>query len=236
MYHSLIISGKNTYEEWEMVPTSRPVVNPPEVKTKYVELPGYDSSIDYTDAITGHVTYGMREGSWEFLLIPEDAWAMVYSSLLNFLHGKKHKIILEDDPGYYYVGRLSIDEWNSEPHNSLVVINYQLEPYKYSIYASDDENWLWDNSFEDSIIYSSFNIRETTTKIFINNCSTAITPIIICSEAMHATCNNGVTEYLAPGENQNENIKFQPGTNTLKFYKDTAGSALVTVRYREVSL
>ena len=28
MYHSLIISGKNTYAEWGLIPTSRPVVNP----------------------------------------------------------------------------------------------------------------------------------------------------------------------------------------------------------------
>ena len=37
MYHSIIISGKNTYDEWGLVPMSRPVVNPPTVKTTYVD-------------------------------------------------------------------------------------------------------------------------------------------------------------------------------------------------------
>ena len=250
MYHSLIISGKNTYEEWEMVPTSRPLVNPPEVKTNYTEIPGSDSSLDYTDTLTGHIAYGMRTGSWEFLLIPENAWANVYSSLLNYLHGKKHTVILEDDPGYYYVGRLSIDEWNSEPHNSLVVINYQLEPYKYSVQNNGDD-WLWDTSFEDTIVYSSFNVIDTAEKAVINPYNRNVSPVIICSEAMRLYCgtvNNGITtgQYydLVIGENKNNNIILKPGSNKMVFYRTGTGlfenpntqPALVTIKFREISL
>lgn len=47
MYHSIIFyknddftSGLNTYDDWFLIPTSRPVFNPPAVKTKYIDIPG----------------------------------------------------------------------------------------------------------------------------------------------------------------------------------------------------
>ena len=82
MYHSIIISGRNTYEEWGMVPTSRPVINPPEVKTTYVDLPASNGVLDYSDLLLGTVPFGQREGSWEFALRPGKAWATVYSSVI----------------------------------------------------------------------------------------------------------------------------------------------------------
>lgn len=137
MYHSLIISGANTYERWNMVPSSRPLVNLPSVKTNMVEIPGTDISLDYTELLLGRPAYGRRTGSWEFLLRPESQWATVYSDLANYIHGKTHTIILEDDPGYYYRGRLSVNQWQSQEKRSRVTIDYDLDPYKYNV--SDDE-------------------------------------------------------------------------------------------------
>lgn len=138
-YHSIIISGKNTYGEWEMYPTSRPHVAPPEVKTSYVDLPGADGGLDYTDLLTGEPRYGYRKGSWEFLLIPQDKWASVYRSLVSFLHGRQHTVILEDDPDYVYTGRLSVNEWQSAAHNSLITIDYILEPFPRNISGQEED-------------------------------------------------------------------------------------------------
>lgn len=138
-YHSIIISGKNTYGEWEMYPTSRPHVAPPEVKTNYVDLPGADGGLDYTDLLTGEPRYGYRKGSWEFLLIPQDRWAAVYRSLVNFLHGRQHTVILEDDPNYVYTGRLSVNKWQSDAHNSLITIDYTLEPFPRNISGQEED-------------------------------------------------------------------------------------------------
>lgn len=137
-YHSIIISGKNTYGEWQMYPTSRPHVAPPEVKTSYVDVPGADGGLDYTELLNGKPNYGYRKGSWEFLLIPQEKWPEVYRSLCNFLHGREHTIVLEDDPKWVYRGRLSVNEWRSAAHNSLITIDYILEPIATS---TDDEGY-----------------------------------------------------------------------------------------------
>lgn len=138
-YHSIIISGKNTYGEWEMYPTSRPHIAPPEVKTNYVDLPGADGGLDYTDLLTGEPRFGYRKGSWEFLLIPQEKWASVYRSLVQYLHGRRHTVILEDDPNFVYSGRLSVNEWKSEPHNSLITIDYILEPFARDISGEQED-------------------------------------------------------------------------------------------------
>jgi hypothetical protein len=141
-YHSIIISGKNTYGEWEMYPTSRPHVAPPEVKTSYVDVPGADGGLDYTDLLTGEPRFGYRKGSWEFLLIPQERWPDVYRSLCNFLNGRVHTVVLEDDPTWQYKGRLSVNKWESAAHNSLITIDYILDPNPVNL---DDESYSTDD-------------------------------------------------------------------------------------------
>ena len=68
MHHSLIISGRNTYDAWGLIPTSRPVVDPPEIKATYVDLPASHGVLDYTSLLLAEVPYGQRKGSWEFML------------------------------------------------------------------------------------------------------------------------------------------------------------------------
>lgn len=147
------LNGINTYRDWKLLPSSRPVFNPPKVKTNYIDLPGADGSIDATDIISGYPVYSNREGSNEFYVITGYGnWANRFSDIMDYLHGQKVKVILETDPSYYYEGRLSVNEWRSEKDHSKIVIDYNLDPYKYEI-QSTTEKWLWDPfSFYDGII------------------------------------------------------------------------------------
>jgi len=145
-YHSIIISGKNTYGEWEMYPTSRPHVAPPEVKTSYVDVPGADGGLDYTELLNEKPNYGYRKGSWEFLLIPQERWPDVYRSLCNYLHGREHTVVLEDDPNVMYTGRLSVNQWQSAAHNSLITIDYILDPVAVN---TQDESYNPDEEYLD---------------------------------------------------------------------------------------
>ena len=55
----------------------------------------------------------------------------VYSELLAFMQGRFMRIVLEDDPLYYYEGRLHISSWKSNKNNSTITIDYDLSPFKY---------------------------------------------------------------------------------------------------------
>lgn len=158
-YHSMTITRldsnikndkKNTWRDWHLVPTSRPTFSMPSVKTSYIDIPGSNSVLDLTTALTGYLKYGNRQGSFEFLVIGEDRagasygeWYERYSEIATWLHGHLCQIVLDDDQMFYYEGRMSVSEWKSDPHWSLITFNYNVKPFKMSInkYAS---NWFWD--------------------------------------------------------------------------------------------
>ena len=57
MYHSITIGDKNTWDDWHLIPTTRPLFAPPGVKKNIVSIPGGDGSLDLTEALTGRPTY-----------------------------------------------------------------------------------------------------------------------------------------------------------------------------------
>lgn len=134
----------NTWDDWHLVPTSRPTFAMPPVKTNYVDIPGSDGILDLTTALTGRPTYGNRQGSFEFLVMNDYGdWATRYSNIATYLHGKEFQCVLDDDTTYYYDGRFSVSEWRSEKDWSKIVINYSVSPFKKSLLAPG-ERWLWD--------------------------------------------------------------------------------------------
>jgi hypothetical protein len=66
------------------------------------------------------------------VVIPEDFMSL-FSMVQDALHGKKMKIILDDDPGWQYTGRISVSEWKVDRNIGKLTIDCDCEPYKYQI-------------------------------------------------------------------------------------------------------
>ncbi len=132
------VNHLNTWRDWHMVPTSRPSVNPPKTRTRHVTVPGRDGTLDYTQAMGG-IYYENRTGTWEFAVYHEVneslgmSWADVYSDILTNLHGQELQVFLEDEPEYFYTGRVMVKEWKSDKWFSTVILEYDLDPYKWSV-------------------------------------------------------------------------------------------------------
>lgn len=158
--HSITFGGMNTWTTWHMAPKSRPFVVAPQVKTEYVDVPGADGSLDYTEVLTGKPRYANRTGQWDFIIDNGYLdWHVVYSDILMKLHGKYfEKIILEDDPNYYWSGRLTVMGSFGNRDYSSVTIQYNLYPYKTPIDAKLVKNWLWQDLFGNNIYYGSFTV------------------------------------------------------------------------------
>ena len=198
-FHSITIGDKNTWDDWHLVPTSRPKFTMPPVKTSYVNIPGGDGVIDLTTALTGRPTYGNRQGSFEFLVLNDSLdgetdyglWHERYSEIATYLHGKEFKAILDDDPVYFYEGRFSVNEWKSEAHWSKIVIDYNVGPYKKTQYSAG-ELWLWDpfdlgdpedpNDTGDTIYsYKNLLLNNSTLNITYIGDVFQDTPVFVCS-------------------------------------------------------
>ena len=124
----------NTWEDWHLIPSSRPSIAPPTIITKYVDIPGFDGQLDLTDYLTGGPTYGPRTGSFNFIVVNGfENWETIRENIMSVLHGKRLKMRLMDDPNYYYEGRFTVGAWESGSNNSAISISYQLDPYKKGI-------------------------------------------------------------------------------------------------------
>lgn len=239
MYHSIIFGDKNTWADWYLIPSSRPVFNPPEPKTKFIDIPGADGQLDLSTVLTGDIAYGPRTGSIEFIVdngqlsdYRADTWYDLYSEIMAYLHGRYMKASLEDDQSYYYEGRFTVNQWKSDPQNSKVTIDYTLSPYKYEAIGSL-EDWIWDIfNFETGIIreYKDLKVNGSLTFVIVGRRMSASPTFIVNSsdgKGMKVKF-NGTTYNLPDGTSRVVNIRTVEGDNTLEF----TGNGTISIDYR----
>lgn len=132
----------NTFEDWHLIPTSRPNFTPAELLSNYVETPGVDGSIDLLKLTLqgiGGSNVGNSTGSFEFILDNGDnfdygQWYERYSAIMNWLHGKRLGATLCEtgdsgevpiQPERYYEGRFWVSGFNSGASFSIITISYE---------------------------------------------------------------------------------------------------------------
>lgn len=103
-------------------------VTTPTVKENYVDVPGGNSSLDLTEAVSG-ITLNDGQISFKFTFLQEEN----RSKMKNDLHGKKLKIILEREPEYFYNGRLSCKEGEYAGNIYELYIDARVAPYKQEV-------------------------------------------------------------------------------------------------------
>lgn len=142
--HKMFYS-QNTAKDWVIVPSERPVISAPSVKRHTIDIPGGYGKIDCTYVLTGIPTYDNRSGSVTFKVMNGvRPWDVAYSTIMGYLHGRRVKAILWDDPNYYYEGVCEVNSWGNDDHWSSISINYDFKPFKMEVTASDELE-LWDN-------------------------------------------------------------------------------------------
>ena len=140
MYHSLIINvGDNyidTWDDWKLIPSSRPVIAPPIERTKFVTVPCRDGALDYSRTPANRPTYDDRTGKIEFYLENDYAgwdWETAYTTICEALKGQRVRFALEDNPSHYYSGLLWVNQLKSDKGHSKITLEYNLHPTMYTL-------------------------------------------------------------------------------------------------------
>lgn len=223
----------HTYDDWGLILASQ-TIGMPEPKTETVSVPGMNGELDLTEALNGTTVYENRTLTFTFLMLDAvDDWAMRLSEIMNALHGQKMKIILDDDKGCYYYGRVTVNSHSTNRGYSTVVIDCDVEPYKVVIssLASDDE-WEWDSfSFVNGVIYThEIEVDgETTVTVYAHS---SICPTFTASASGMTVEYDGETYDLDKGENQIDDLYLQAGENELTF----DGDGTIEIEYEDRSL
>lgn len=144
-FDTIGLNQKNTWYDWHLIPTARPSIASPELREKYIEIPGFDGYLDLTDLRSGK--FGARDGSISFYVINKHGfWADRKREIENYIHGKMLFMFLDEDPEWYYIGRWKFDGWenNTDGICSTCTFSYHLQPDIYSVSA-------------DNLVFSEYN-------------------------------------------------------------------------------
>lgn len=262
MYHSLTFgegdSAKNTWDDWHLIPTSRPVINLPELKKQQISIQGGNGVIDLTSALTGYPNYENRKGSVEYLVMhsgmlsdadgfaynnnSKSAWSGIYSEIANYLHGKYFYMTYEDEPGFYYKGRFSVGNWEPGEEYSKLTIEYDLEPFKYSVTDTSNQ-WEWDSfNFKTGVIrtYSGINYDTTGKTLKIVGTIVPIIPTISCSHDTIITTNTlNYDIHARAGQHTYHDLVVYPGEQQWTFKTDPSSGAVsssASIYFRDRSM
>ena len=232
-FYGTMFGDKHTYRDWGLLPKTRATISAPEAKIIEKNLTGADDVIELTKSITPDVKFNRRTYSQEFIVLDARAkWWSIYSTILNYLQGQSMKMVLDEDPSFYYYGRFKVNEWKSDKAYSVIALEGNINAYKYET-TSSTEDWLWDTfNFEDGIIrdYRNIEINGEYTLVILGRRKRVI-PVFTCTAPLTVTY-NGQSYDLPVGERKVTNIALGEGNHELIF----RGHGVVTVEYRGASL
>lgn len=186
----------------------------PSPKTELLEVPGADEMLDFTEFF-GDVKYNNRDIQLDFSTIVDRSQFMtLFSEIQNAIHGRRMKIIFDDDPNFYYSGRVAVDEWKADKNIGKISISCDCDPYKYKLNKTVVEKTV-----------------SGTTTVKLNNLRRWVTPQI--KTTAEITIKYGSNSYVvSQGESTIPGIVLKQGETTLEI----TGNATVTITYQEAGL
>lgn len=244
----------NTWEDWHLIPSSRPAVANPTIVTKYVEIPGSDGMLDLTNYLAGRPIYGQRQGSFSFRVDNDhEHWENLRKKIANAIHGRDVCMILEDDPTYFYKGRITVGNWESGGDCSSISLAYQLEPFKYKINMEGSVPVIWDTfnfetdydyytSIGDSITVDLHTNPVKTIPIYISDYT--VTPIVslISTGDVEIDFNGETWNITREAGTKVQTVEFSPAIHSFSLTENNyktmtiSGSGTVQIKWRGGSL
>lgn len=199
----------HSYRDFNLI-LSAVNIPPASPKTNFIDVDGADGSLDLTESL-GEVKYSDRKGSLTLSVLPEDDFEQKKSDISNILNGQRFLITLDKDIEYYYIGRCSINNYKEDKKLRQIVVDMQLQPYKYK---------------------QNITVVEATAgTVTLKNDRKSVVPSITVTEETKLTFKGN--EYtLNAGTHKILDIQLLYGDNIITI--DTAGT--VTFEYQEGSL
>lgn len=108
-------------------------IGAPEIKRQTIDIAGSDGELDFTEFF-GEAHFANVQHQFTFESIrPRNEQIAQYTDIKNKIHGKKGRIILDDDPSFFYVGRCSVSKYTNEKNIGKITVTCDCEPYKYKL-------------------------------------------------------------------------------------------------------
>lgn len=113
----------NTWTDWHLIPDETLKIVPPQLKEKYVDIPGRNGAIDLCNAVVGLPRFERMTGSLSFTIYDDDP-ETIYNDMLDNLHG--HKFDEVEIMGKSYDGRWVIESYEPDGEEPKITLGYNL--------------------------------------------------------------------------------------------------------------
>ena len=207
--------GFHSYRDLHLLMTSKEI-GAPEVKRHTIDIAGADGELDFTDYF-GEPKYQNAQHRFTFESIqPRNEQLQQFTDIKNAIHGKKGRIILDDDPSFFYVGRCFVSKYTNEKNIGKITVECDCEPYKYMI--------------TQTAIYQAVN--GTVEVPLINGRKRAMPEVKITTEGTLNIVFNGNIWDLGAGSYTLPELELVEGTNIVT----VTGTGTITFTWQGVSL
>lgn len=230
------IDKYHTWKDWGLY-LQKISMDLPLRKEHTISVPGMNGKLDLSEALTdGETRYENRilTFSFEFADGGYEEMLTKVSIISNAINGKRLRVILDEDPQFFYEGAVQV---RADKINSMVSsldITVDADPYKYDVLSSTDA-WLWDSfNFQTGIIFSLKDISIDNSTILIPGIDEAnAVPIIIVKEVtgQMTLVHKDRTYSLKIGRNRFPQVKVGSGEVSLQF----TGTGIIDIEYRRRS-
>ena len=203
----------HSYSDFRLIMKPKEIASPA-VKVRKIDIEGADGSLDYTDFF-GEPKFEDVTLKFDFsTTVPQSEFLSLYSRIRNALHGKKMRIVLDDDPLFFYYGRVSVLPFSVDRGIGQVSIECDCEPYKYRL--------------QETIAIINVN---GSYDFALSNTKKRVVPYITTTAPMTITF-GGSTWDVGKGSFTLPELELAEGEN----YVTVTGNGTITFKYREGSL
>lgn len=209
-------SGESVVSSYLGIKIERVIIGQPEIVSSYVDVPGADGQLDYTEFF-GRTTYRNRYITIECGYRITSRFDQE-SQIRNALHGRRMKIFLSEDAQFYYIGRLSVGPIEKKTSIAHFTIEANCHPYK----------------FKASVTEVTSNLTTSYKTISLTNLSRPAFPSVTVSRETTLQI-AGTTTTISAGTHQLLSLELPAGTTTVQA-KTTASTGTIKFSYQEASL
>ena len=127
----------HTAVDWDMLLTDKSLT-PPTPKTNYISVDGRDGDLDLSEALTGEIKFENRKAKYKFFVSAgtyNDRENLI-AKILSVIHGRKLKIMIDDDPDHYMVGRCAVTDVKNINAYATMTVDATCEPWKYKVFET----------------------------------------------------------------------------------------------------
>ena len=214
--NEVFFDGIASFRDWGIYLSSI-VIDDPQPKEIYVDIPNGDGALDLTEALTGEVHYESRPFEAVFTIKPETYSVELVRYLRGYLNGKQRTIRTKEEPGYYVIGRCATSI-KKDGVLTVLTVKATCQPWKFKN--------------DVTAINTTIGASGTTT-LNLTNERKRVIPTITASAAVTIAF-NGQTISVNAGTQRLTNIALSYGDNLLTI--TGAEGTTVLFEYQEGAL